>query len=227
MLTLAKHRIITNAAPMATWFTMCIVRNSERLEQFRKESRSHLLQQDGSDPNDLRFDMPKLKGNPFIQGLWKEALRLGSASAAARVVAKDAELEGYVLKKGSVILLPVRLLHFDENVFPDPESFEPRRWMSSLGPSASINEQDEETQKQKKQNASLRSFGGGAGLCSGRYVAEQEILSTVATMLLLFDIELATGQDQFKLNPRSLGIMSPANDLIVRIRKRTNPRISP
>ncbi|KAI9732732.1 MAG: hypothetical protein M1818_007466 [Claussenomyces sp. TS43310] len=216
--------IIANAAPMATWFIVSIIQSPERLERFRREVYPLLIPQSGLNPNDLRFDMAKLKANPYVHGLWNEALRLGSASAAARVVSKDTELEGYALKRGSVVLLPVQLLHFDEDVFPNPEQFIPERWISELPSSATNEEREAAMQQQRKQAASLRSFGGGTGLCSGRFVAEQEILSTVSTMLLLFDIELEDGPKDFKLSPRSIGIMSPAKETKVKLRKRKNPR---
>ena len=215
------HRIITNAAPMATWFILCIIQSDERLRKFREVVQPLVLSQSKahSNPNDLRFDMVKLKANPYIRGLWNEALRLGSASAAARVVSRDTELEGYVLKRGSVVLLPVRLLHFDEKSFEEPDKFMPERWIYDLPTNATREDRAVMAQRQQRQNANLRSFGGGTGLCSGRFVAEQEMLSTVSAMLMLFDIELM-GNRELNLNPRSIGIMSPAKEPSVRIRKR-------
>jgi cytochrome P450 len=154
-------------------------------------------------------------------------LRLRSASAAARAVTKDVEVKGYILRKGSVVLLPVRLMHFDSNIFPDPDKFEPERWTTSLTANTDERLKQAAMQSQRKQNASLRSFGGGTGLCSGRFVAEYEILSSVATILLLFDIEFENGEDNFQLNPRSLGIMRPLRDPKVRYRRRKGPRMSP
>ena len=209
---------------MATWFILCIIQSEERLRKFREAIQPLLLPPSNSNSNDLRFDMAKLKINPYVRGLWNEALRLGSASAAARVVSKDTELDGYSLKRGGVVLLPVRLLHLNAEVFSDPEKFIPERWIYDLPPNATEEERIVGAQKQKKQNANLRSFGGGTGLCSGRFVAEQEILSTASTMLMLFDIELL-GDEGFELNQRSIGIMSPVKEPNVRIRKRKDSRV--
>ena len=212
---------------MATWLILCIIQSDERLRKFREVVQPLVLPQPNahSNPNDLRFDMAKLKANPYIRGLWNEALRLGSASAAARVVARDTELEGYVVKRGSVVLLPVRLLHFDEKSFEEPKKFMPERWIYDLPPNATEEDRAAVAQKQQRQQANLRSFGGGTGLCSGRFVAELEMLSTVSTMLMLFDIELV-GDREWNLNPRSIGIMSPAKEPKVRIRKRGNAQVT-
>jgi cytochrome P450 len=205
-------RIVTNAAPMATCFMMSILESADRLKRFRREALDMLLPYDNRDKSNLRFDVSALKASPFIQGIWKEALRLYSASAAARVVTKDTEIEGYVVRKGSVILLPVQLMHFNPDAFPNPDKFDPERWIFDAN-------DESHTRQQRKQAASLRSFGGGTGLCSGRFVAEQEIISTVATMLILFDVEIES-PSELQLNPRSIGIMSPARTVRASLRRR-------
>lgn len=204
---------------MATWFLLCVVQNSSILQRFRKEASLCLLPQSSLETPYVKLDVTRMRLSPFIQGLWKEALRLGSASAAARVVSRDVEVEGYLLRKGSVVLLPVQLMHFDARAFENAEDYEPERWVPASESSAE--QQVECEQKLKRQNASLRSFGGGSGLCSGRFVAEQEILLTVATMLLLFDVELESDASDIQLSPRALGIMSPAREPKVKIRRRT------
>lgn len=197
---------------MTTWLLINIIQSPSLLERFRAECQQARLS-DPSDPSSVRFDMAQLKSSPFVQGVWKEALRLGSASAAARVLARDVELQGYTLKRGSVVLLPVQLLHFDPDVFDDPHTFNPDRWIPG-------DEDDARTaQKQKRQNANLRPFGGGSGICSGRFVAEQEALLAAATLLTQCDFHVEAGQT-FQLNPRSLGIMSPLRDIRVRLTRR-------
>lgn len=207
-------RIVTNAAPMATWFMKSILDSNQHLERFRNEVTPLLKSSNDRPATDLRIDSSTLKKNQFIQGLWKESLRLGSASAAARVVARDARIEGYLVRQGSVILIPVQLMHFNPDIFPDPKEFNPSRWSFDASDQHQVD-------RQRRQNANLRSFGGGTGLCSGRFVAEQEIISVTATMLLLFDIELED-PESFKLNPRSIGVMSPAKPVRARLRRRDN-----
>lgn len=199
---------------MATWFTWCILRSAGHVETYRNEVEKSLVRDPSRADHELRFDMQALKKNQYIQGIWKEALRTGSASAAARVVVKESEIEGFVVKPGSVLMIPVQLLHSDESVFTNPSKIDPHRWIEQ-------DERDEvKAQQIQKQNSHLRSFGGGTGLCSGRFVAEQEIIAVVSTVLVLFDLDFVTPVEDFELNPQSIGIMSPKRDPIVRLRRR-------
>lgn len=191
---------------------MCVLKSPGGIHMYREEIQKSLISTEQTQSH-VHFDVDSLKANAYVQGVWKEALRTGSASAAARVVVKDTELEGYVVKTGSVVLLPVQLLHFNPAVFPDPQLIDPERWIDS--------EQDErQKERLKQQNLHLRSFGGGTGLCSGRFVAEQEVISVVSTILLLFDLEFITPVEKFRFNPRSIGIMSPAEGIVVKLRRR-------
>lgn len=199
---------------MATWFTYCAANTQERLTKFREELVGARLP--SPDDEHVGFDTQALKKNAYIAGLWKEALRLGSTSAAARVVMEDAELEGYVVKKGSVILMPVRLMHFDESVFPKPSEIRPERWI--------VEDPDDpqQVEQQRRQNNALRSFGGGTGLCSGRFVAEEEILSVVSTLLWNYDVHFDQGLTTYNFDPRSIGVMSPAKNPVVQIHRRAH-----
>lgn len=229
-----------NAVPLVSWTLLSIISSPSRLARFRKEAHSCLLPADPSlREEDLRFDLTALQQNSYIHGVWNESIRLGGQMAPARVVMRDTELEGYVVRKGSVILFPVRYLHYDETVFPEPEEFQPERWMIPEEDTGASEEDKEKraalVEQQKKQRASIRTFGGGVSICAGRFAAEKEILSTVSAMLLLFDIELEGGgairpQGQsdanfrIQLDTRSLGIMSPGGNTRIRMRRR-NARI--
>ncbi|KAH8588920.1 cytochrome P450 [Bisporella sp. PMI_857] len=196
----------TNAAPLITWFVINLIQSPSLLRKFREEAQSAMVE-DG-------LDVRRLQSSPWIQGLWKESLRLGSTNTSARVLRKDTYLEGYMLRKNSIVLLPVQVLHYDPNVFERPNTFDAERWISTK------EEEPETLRRQKKQNASLRPFGGGSSICSGRLLAEQEVLLMAATLLTRFDICIEPDQPIFRHNPRSLGIMSPLEDIRVKFKAR-------
>ncbi|KAH8703344.1 putative cytochrome P450 [Talaromyces proteolyticus] len=195
-----------NSAPMTTWFLINIIQSPNLLSRFQAECQECLIP---SSDGKLAFDLQTLKARPLVQGVWKESLRLGSASAVARVLAQDIELDGYMLKQGSVIFIPVQLLHYNNGIFPDPEAFDPDRWV--------FNEEDtsQSEMRQKQMAAHLRPFGGGNGICSGRFIAEDEVILAAATLLTKYDFYM---QGQVQLNPRALGIMSPKDKVWVKIR---------
>lgn len=199
---------------MTTWFAWCASNTQERLQRYRKETASYLLPDADPSRGHYSFDRAALKTNLFVSGLWKEALRLGSASSAARVVMEDSEVEGYTLKQGSVILMPIALMHYDPNLFPQPYEVIPERWSLVEGEDA-----EKEKARLKRQALSLRSFGGGTGLCSGRFVAEEEVLLLVSSLLLMCDVEWdESWRSKYHFDPRSFGIMSPAKKPMVRMR---------
>lgn len=210
-------RLNANAIAVTTWFLLLTIQTPGLVLEIRRELKEVLLPSDS--PTEVRFDVAKLTAIPLLQGIYKEALRLGSATATARVVSNDIEIDGYVLMKGGVVLMPVRVLHFDKAVFDDAESFKPQRWITDE------NDTKESAQKIKSQTASLRTFGGGSGLCPGRYVAEQEILGSVSYLLMMFDIALKVGQEVPRPDPRNLMGMSPlGKDPQVLLCRRANPK---
>lgn len=186
---------MTNVGPLATTFLMNLLQTSVYVWQFRSKAESVVKSCSG---NMLEFDITKLKSDPWIQGFWKETIRLGSTSASARVLQKDEQLEGYILHEGSLVFLPVQLMHYNPDIFRNPTKFDPDRWNGG---------------GDKRQNSSLRPFGGGSSICSGRFLAEQETLLIAATFLLRFEIRVKPSQKPFKPNPRALGIMGPIRDI--------------
>ncbi|CRG91164.1 hypothetical protein PISL3812_08212 [Talaromyces islandicus] len=194
----------TNSGPLTAWFLTNILQSPDLLSRFQAECEKHLLH---SDKHSIEFDLPKLRASPLVQGIWKESLRLGSVNAVARVVAKDIELKGYLLKQGSVVLIPVQLLHYNTDVFREPEKFVPERWIFDEN-------SNDVAVKQKEMMAHLRPFGGGSGICSGRLVAEEEVILAAATLVMKYNFAM---QNKVELHPMALGIMSPKKGVWVKM----------
>ncbi|KAL7794656.1 cytochrome P450 [Trichoderma afarasin] len=200
--------IVLNAAPMSSWFTWVAASNPDRLAKCRAESLKFLRPSKSSRfDHELEIDAAQLRGNNFMQTLWKEALRIGTAASPARVVMEDTELEGYVVRKGSVVLMPTALLHHSD-LFPRSDQVDTERW---TGEDAMV----------QQRSKSIRTFGGGMGMCSGRHAAEQELIGLVSKIITLFDIEFEDSwKNKFHFDPRSLGIMHPAGPVMVRLKRR-------
>ncbi|RYP26191.1 hypothetical protein DL767_008143 [Monosporascus sp. MG133] len=124
---------------------------------------------------------------PKFEQAWYETLRLSSNSASARVITRDTVIGGRLMRKGSKILVPYRLLHHNEAVFGGelerfrPERFEGRVNALTRGPS-------------------WRPFGGGKTMCPGHFVAKRETAIFVAMVLRRFDVAMAGARAVLELD---------------------------
>lgn len=119
-------------------------------------------------------------GAPSLEACLREVYRLHPASSgrAERVVPPGGyELSGFYLPGGTVVSTSVVALHRDENVFPDPDSFRPERWL------------DVDKETLEKCEAQLIPFGYGGRICLGKALATMEIKLLVAHLYLRYRTE--------------------------------------
>ncbi|GAP88755.1 putative cytochrome p450 protein [Rosellinia necatrix] len=130
-----------------------------------------------------QLDIKYLCSNcPNLESIYNEVLRLNNTAAAVRVASQDTEIGGKTLRAGSMVILPFRQLHVNENVWGDDAlTFKPDRFMRN---------------KSQFRSSSFRPFGGGATLCPGQTLAKQEIFGFIAILLHRFHISLARGPDR-------------------------------
>lgn len=87
-------------------------------------------------------------------------------------------VRAFSLKEADCVLIPADLHHTDPRYWSDPEKFIPERFVVHKvgGPDVS-------------EIKTFRPYGGGSTMCKGRILAEKEVLSFVAVMLICWDIE--------------------------------------
>jgi oxysterol 7-alpha-hydroxylase len=168
--------IVLNAAPMGAWFTWCAASDAGRLAQFRSEASKFVRRRANdqacargtgvSTDHDMDVDGAGLRSNTFMQALWREALRVGTAAAPARVVMEDTELEGYVVRKGSVVLMPTALLHHDPALFPDSDKVDVKRWMDEASAVIQVSPSEIDNQITPEESRLTNSSNGSGA--SGR-----------------------------------------------------------
>jgi cytochrome P450 len=157
----------------------------------------------------------RLENCKKLLAVYHELLRLMTASASLRAVDAPTNLGDVTLSPGAWVLIPYRQLHFDENVFgSNVTQFNAKRFLDN-----SLN-----------KSSSFHPFGGGTTYCSGRYIAQREVLTFSALAISRYDIELAAqGPDENHIPfPRcdttmaSLGVLPPipGDDVFVVVRKR-------
>jgi cytochrome P450 len=125
-------------------------------------------------------DLPKLS---FLDAVVRESLRLyPPAYTFGREVITPFELGGYLIPKGTTVIVSPFALHRNPRFFPEPERFSPERWQS--GRSASL------------PRFAYFPFGGGPRVCIGNHFATMEAALILAT--LVQQVELSIAPD-FKL----------------------------
>ncbi|KAI1451396.1 cytochrome P450 [Annulohypoxylon moriforme] len=124
-----------------------------------------------------QLDVKYLCSNcPNLDATFNEVLRLNNTAAAVRVATHETIVGGKVLKKGSMIVMPFRQLHTDENVWgSDVSQFSPTRFLKN---------------KSWARHPSFRPFGGGATLCPGQTLARQEVFGFIAILIHRFHLSL-------------------------------------
>ncbi|MFZ3469768.1 cytochrome P450 [Streptomyces sp. 4.24] len=112
-------------------------------------------------------DLPDL---PYTKGVITEALRLYPPSwLSMRVAAQDVEIGGHRIAEGTMIMYSSYALHHNAELFPDPERFDPERWLPP--------------RLAEVPRGALVPFGHGAHKCIGDVLALAEttlIVSTIA-----------------------------------------------
>jgi cytochrome P450 len=120
-------------------------------------------------------DIPRL---PVTESVVYEALRLYPAGyISGRDAVSDVEIEGYLVRKGTVVILPQWAMHRDPRFFDDPDAFRPERWSDGLA--------------KRLPRGVFFPFGMGARQCIGAPFAMQESVLVLAAVLQRFRLEPA------------------------------------
>jgi cytochrome P450 len=160
---------------------------------------------------DLDDELAALKGEPptvddlarltLLDGVVKESMRvLPPVPLHPRIVAIDSELGGHRLPAGSEIFLSIFHMHRNPDIFPDPDTFSPRRW-----------------EKAKPTVYEYNPFSAGPRMCIGASFAIMEIKIALAMLLSRFRLELPEGA---RVDQRVAITMAPRGGLRMTVRGR-------
>ncbi|THH21540.1 hypothetical protein EW146_g50 [Bondarzewia mesenterica] len=114
---------------------------------------------------------------PLVEAICMELTRWRMSTPLAIVHSsmEDDVYDGYFIPKGTMVLPNAWAMLHDPAVYPDPEAFEPERFLTEAG-----------TVKEDPLLASA--FGFGRRICPGRHVADTTLWIVVATVLSAFDV---------------------------------------
>ncbi len=118
---------------------------------------------------------------PYLQAFLDETLRMDSpVPGITRDALTNIDLAGYQIPRGSTVYLSFNSLHRLEEFWPNPEQFNPERFLQTDSPS--------------RHPRSFSPFGGGERLCLGQHFAYQEAKIMLIELLKRgFQFHLAEG----------------------------------
>lgn len=170
----------TNTRKATFWLLTLLLQTPHLIPIIRSETSPAFSASDPTAPPSTKYIEDHA---PTLSAAFDEALRLTSFSASVRHIRSDTALphphsglNTTVLRKGNLLLIPYRQLHFDTAAFgPRPEIFDPERFLRN---------------KRLLRSPNLRPFGGGSTYCPGRMLAKRTVLSFVAMLLRGWDISV-------------------------------------
>jgi len=119
----------------------------------------------------------------LLQAVVHETLRLyPPVWVFGREAVAPVEVAGYLLQRGTQVLVSPWVLHRHPGWFSDPGCFKPKRWLS-------------ENDRGMLPSQAFIPFGGGSRKCVGRNFAMLEIVMILATMISRYRVRRVDGGD--------------------------------
>ncbi|KAL9087509.1 MAG: hypothetical protein Q9165_006620 [Trypethelium subeluteriae] len=183
----------SNSIPTTMWMIIELVKNPSLLQAIREEiaTTCFIAPETGA----RTIDIQKLVTLPLLQSMFVETLRLHMNFNIIRNVKENITLNGFTIRKESMLQAPMLVAHHDEAVWgvaghPVSEFWAERHLKT-------VEEKDDSGCVTRKRTfavagrpSSFFPFGGGAQICPGRHLAKHEILTTVGLLFSRFDVEL-------------------------------------
>jgi cytochrome P450 len=128
-------------------------------------------------------DLPKLE---WADAIVRETLRLyPPAWAVGREATEDIEVAGFSVAKGTQIWAAQWIVHRDARWFPNPDAFEPQRWLV-----------DGRALAKKLPKHAWFPFGGGPRVCIGNAFAMMEAVLVLVTIVRRFAVKRPGGDQR-------------------------------
>ncbi|KAJ7142216.1 cytochrome P450 [Mycena epipterygia] len=127
---------------------------------------------------------------PYVSALVKEVLRWRPVTpmGVPHFLPVEDEYRGYRIPAGSVVIGNVWAILHNEDMYPDPSAFKPERFLRDGKPNPDVRDPQ-------------AAFGFGRRVCPGRHMAMDSVWITIASILSVFDITKAIGDDGQIIEP--------------------------
>jgi cytochrome P450 len=191
---LAGHETTANAL---TWGWYLLAQNPQAEARLHEELDAVL--EGGRSP--AIEDLPRL---PYTEMVVAETMRLfPPAYAIGRHAIEDVEIGGYLVPKGSLVLVSQHVMHRDARFFPEPERFLPERFASEA--------------KSARPQSAYFPFGLGPRRCIGEGFAWTEATLVLASLARRWRLRLAPGQT-IETQPRIT--LRPKGEVLMKLESR-------
>ncbi|KAK5992086.1 N-acetyltryptophan 6-hydroxylase ivoC [Cladobotryum mycophilum] len=128
--------------------------------------------------NTADLDVAAFEQLPYLTAVIMEGLRLspGIATRMARIAPdRDLEYREWRIPAGTPVGMTTLLMHTDEQIYPEPKSFEPERWI--------------DMDVRRKANKTYAPFARGTRICLGMHLAWAEMYIVLAALVQRFDLQ--------------------------------------
>ncbi|KAI3322262.1 cytochrome P450 [Xylariaceae sp. AK1471] len=223
----------SNTIAITTWALMELIRDPDLFRTVQEEILTVCTI--NPDTGSRTFDVPKLLALPMLQSVYVETMRMRMSFSPMREVVAPVTMGGYDLKKGSLVFAPNHVAHYSEAAWgaeghPASEFWGARhiKYVEKLDEHGNV------VREPKFELASHRNnffpYGGGPSMCPGRFFAKQKFTTTIALLLVRFDIEFVewthpdgSRSDRGAESDRSCAgavAIPPDRDMKVRLKRR-------
>ena len=169
-----------------SWTWLLLGQNAQVEKKLHEELRRVL--------NGRAPDFSDMQALSYTERVIRESMRLyPPAWSLARTAISDFELRGYKIPGGANIVMSPWIMHRQPRYFPDPEKFDPDRWLDPA--------------MQKLPRFAYFPFGGGPRQCIGNSFAMMESTLVLATIAQRFRMRAVAGHPvvpvpSFTLRPK-------------------------
>lgn len=161
---LAGHETTANAM---SWFWYLLSTNPD--------SRDRMLDEIDQALHGRRPTAADLTRLPWTTACLQESQRYYSAVwMIAREAVEDDVIDGHHIRRGTTVLVPIHHIHHDERWWPDPERFDPARFLGA----------------HERPRSAYLPFGGGRRICIGQSFAlmEMVLMAAILSQRFTFDV---------------------------------------
>lgn len=181
-----------------TWALYLLARNPVKQASLRQELTSVLKV--GALPT--LADIPRLQ---YTEAVVNETFRLyPPAYAVSREVIRPTEIGGHKLGKRSLALVSIYAAHRDPQRFPQPDQFQPERWLDGLG--------------RRLPKGAFVPFAEGPRKCIGASFAMQEAVLALATICSRVQVAPTTSREP---NLVTAVTLRPAEPVMLKVSRDT------